>query len=216
MDDSFLNVDASDVSLQRSAKRKANIAASSRYRIRFNPFVAAASTEDEFEMRLALVEADLNEMVREACEEYGVEDHESVASTVKSSALQIFSEKEPDSPVYEHLSGEDESCDEDEDDDSNEKESSVKQSTEPSPKMDKKKWTPSNLDSLPKDRKDGPHPTVQLDADNRELPVNVSERDFDQVGEGVTETQDVSKDVNIKGDHTKTFPKGNQANPITY
>lgn len=85
----------------------------------------------------------------------------------------------------------------------------------PSPKMDKRKWTPETVKKLDNvDSEDGPHPTKTKDITEPIVAENASERT--EIGEGVTERQDVSKDTN-PSDQGKggTFPKGNQASPVT-
>lgn len=89
-----------------------------------------------------------------------------------------------------------------------------------SPKMDKRDWTPENvrfLDDL--DSKDGPHPTIEQDIQEspeyKGSPFKDDGR-FEQT-DAVTEKQKVDMDIptKTKANPTKTFPKGDQANPVT-
>jgi hypothetical protein len=88
---------------------------------------------------------------------------------------------------------------------------------EPLPKMNKDKWTPKNVTEIKTDDEDGPHPTERKDIIGADLPNNGGDRfnpgALSEIGEGVTERQDVSKDTNPsdQGDHTKTWSGGGQS-----
>lgn len=84
----------------------------------------------------------------------------------------------------------------------------------PSPKMDKSKWTRGKLPELTDvDDTNGPNPSREKDIVE---PIEAqNESELKEIGEGVTEHQDVTKNVqNIKGD-TGTFPKGNPAQAVS-
>lgn len=74
----------------------------------------------------------------------------------------------------------------------------AKTAAEPSPKMDKRKWTPKTVPhELSVDDSDGPHPTKRKDAVE---PIEIQNNDglyhtesLKEVGEAVTERQDVDK-----------------------
>ena len=59
---------------ERVAGHRAVIAAQTRATDRFSKFVAKASTPDELESRLALIESNLREIASESAEDYGYED----------------------------------------------------------------------------------------------------------------------------------------------
>ena len=90
----------------------------------------------------------------------------------------------------------------------------------PSPTIDKRKWTPSTVPFLDVDDSKGPHPTKHQDIVG-EKPDNSDK--LSDIGEQVTERQSLPSSDNAgfsdggedKGEHTKTFPKGNQADPVT-
>lgn len=67
---SFLEVDAANESLTRTASRKTVIAAKARVDERFGDFLRQAATAEEFDQRLALVHEDLEAVVKEAASEY--------------------------------------------------------------------------------------------------------------------------------------------------
>lgn len=78
----------------------------------------------------------------------------------------------------------------------------------PSPKIDKRKWTPQTVPALKGvDDEDGPHPTRRKDIIEPIIPEDFEE--LSEVGEQVTEHQDVTKDTkDIIGDPTKTWSGG--------
>jgi hypothetical protein len=113
-----------------------------------------------------------------------------------------------------------------------EKEGSIKQADEgntglsgPSPKMDKKRWTPENV--KPIDVPSEHHPTIQKDItevmpkDNLTGPTH----DIEEINaQTTTETLPTATDYDGGGfatggeefgPNTKTFPKGDQASPVT-
>jgi hypothetical protein len=77
----------------------------------------------------------------------------------------------------------------------------------PEPVMDKQKWTPQSVPFLDVDDKDGPHPTRHKDIVE---PVKAQNADkLTEIGEQVTEHQDVAKDSGPKpGAGTETWTKG--------
>jgi hypothetical protein len=87
----------------------------------------------------------------------------------------------------------------------------------PSPKMDKKKWSPQNVTEIKADDEDGPHPTERKDIIDSQRPTNGGDRfnpgTLSEIGEGVTERQDITKDTNPsdQGAHTKTWSGGGQS-----
>lgn len=84
----------------------------------------------------------------------------------------------------------------------------------PVSEIDKRKWTPEAVKDIDADSADGPHPTKTIDPVKPIQPKDDGKPD--QIGEQVTEHQDVTKDTNpIKGDATKTWPAGSQADPVT-
>lgn len=86
----------------------------------------------------------------------------------------------------------------------------VEKST-PSPKMDKRKWTPKTVPFLDNvDDPDGPHPTRHKDIIEPAIVDNAGE--LSEIGESVTERQDVTKDSeNIVGESTGTFGGGGRS-----
>jgi hypothetical protein len=91
----------------------------------------------------------------------------------------------------------------------------------PSPKMDKRKWTPENVSFLDDvDSKDGPHPTIHQDiAQPAQYEEGVFKDDgrFEQT-DAVLEKQDVEKSSNPTdggGPATSTWPNKGQADPVT-
>jgi hypothetical protein len=88
---------------------------------------------------------------------------------------------------------------------------------EPLPKMDKSKWTPKNVTEIKTDDENGPHPTKHKDIIGADLPNNGGDRfnpgALSEIGENVTERQDVTKDTNPsdQGAHTKTWSGGGQS-----
>lgn len=78
----------------------------------------------------------------------------------------------------------------------------------PEPVIDKRKWTPETVPFLDIDEKDGPHPTKHKDIVEPIKPINADK--IDEIGEQVTEHQDVEKSVDyIKVDQQGgTWTKG--------
>ncbi len=84
----------------------------------------------------------------------------------------------------------------------------------PEPKMDKRKWTPQTVPHIDADDDNGPHPSRMKDITEPMRLRNDSERN--EIGESVTERQDVTRDGGPShAGQGGTFPKGNQANPVT-
>jgi hypothetical protein len=76
----------------------------------------------------------------------------------------------------------------------------------PVPKMDKRKWTPNNLDPVYEDDPNGPHPTRRKDIIE---PVRVDNSGKpSEIGEQVTERQDVTQDHEQIVGETGTFTEG--------
>lgn len=227
--DSFLQVDASEDSSQRKIARKAIVLSSTRYQQSLHSFVAGAQDADEFEARLGLVQDDLEEIVKNACEEVGYQDADGIIASISLTARQHFADSgnsqdedqdnqdDTVSPGASQPPAQAEESQEVPEDDETQTTSATKMAEgTPEPKMDKRKWTPKNLGELPKDKADGPHPTEQQDVTDRTRSENTTEHPLKNIGEGVTERVDVTQDhAVIRAPHTKTFPKGNQANPVT-
>lgn len=222
--DTFLHVTAADEQQRKIAQRQAAIIAASRYQETLHSFVSAATDEEDLESRLHLVEDEIREFAVEACNRTGSEEVSPIVESIVLTARQHFADKdstnESESDTMDRKpweTEEDEKDSDNEDEKVDAKASHVVAGT-PSPKMDKRKWTPRNLGELPKDKADGPNPTERQDVNDHASPVNTSEEGhgLKNIGEGVTERQKVDQDhENIRGPHTKTFPKGNQANPVT-
>lgn len=84
----------------------------------------------------------------------------------------------------------------------------------PSPKMDKRKWTPENVKTVDADDPNGRNPTKQVDP-LRILPDEKSD-DFLEGTRALTETQSVTQTWKNPGSGaTKTFDGTGQANPVT-
>lgn len=86
----------------------------------------------------------------------------------------------------------------------------------PSPKMDKRKWTPENVQFLRDTESAGsPHPTEQQDIVE---PIDYG-KDFKDSINTVTEHQEIDKDSNpSEAGHKQqggVFPSGNHAQPVT-
>lgn len=99
--------------------------------------------------------------------------------------------------------------------------SNVKEADSPSPTMDKRLWTPKTVQVIETDNEDGRNPTEKQDIVDRSKPTNESK--LENIGEATTERQDLPSSDNAGfseggvdfGDRTQTFPKGNQADPVT-
>lgn len=92
---------------------------------------------------------------------------------------------------------------------------------EPSPKMDKRLWTPQNVRKIEDvDDSNGSHPTKTVDPTE---PIEATnDGDLSEIGEQVTEHQGLPSSENagfdakkLDGEQGGTFPKGNQADPVT-
>jgi hypothetical protein len=77
----------------------------------------------------------------------------------------------------------------------------------PVPKMDKRPWTPQNVKEIKTDDPDGPHPTRRKDVVE---PIRADNSgDLEEIGEQVTEHQDVTeKSGPTKADGTGTWTEG--------
>jgi hypothetical protein len=85
---------------------------------------------------------------------------------------------------------------------------------EPSPKMDRRKWTPATVPHTPPGIDSDRHPTKNKDATEPIKAVNDDK--LDEIGEKVTEHQDVTKDGGPShSGQGGTFPRGRQADPVT-
>lgn len=85
----------------------------------------------------------------------------------------------------------------------------------PVPEIDKREWTPENLEQRVDTEGDGsPHPTREKDVTE---PADFSDDDRFTETEAVLEKQDVTKDTEFSNNdgNTKSFPKGNQVNPVS-
>jgi hypothetical protein len=83
----------------------------------------------------------------------------------------------------------------------------VQQRSGPSPKIDKRKWTPENLQQRVQTEGDGsPNPTHSKDV-VKPIPVTDS-KSLNEIGEAVTERQDVSKDSHPTPTNKRTWPTG--------
>jgi hypothetical protein len=94
----------------------------------------------------------------------------------------------------------------------------------PEPRMDKRKWTPTTVSDPDPGSK--MHPVKEKDPLVPIIMTNRSEdgHELTEIGEQTTETVDLPAagdtdhgfyDGGQTGPHTKTFPKGNQASPVT-
>lgn len=85
--------------------------------------------------------------------------------------------------------------------------------------INKDKWTPKNVQFIDVDDDDGPNPTRQKDIIEPIKPQQGTRFDpskVTEIGEQVTERQDVTQDFSGTGSGpTKTFDKGDQADPVT-
>lgn len=83
----------------------------------------------------------------------------------------------------------------------------VQQRSGPSPKIDKRKWTPENLQQRIESEGTGsPNPTKKKDVTE---PITVDDsKPLNETGEAVTERQDVSKDSHPTPTNRRTWPTG--------
>lgn len=88
----------------------------------------------------------------------------------------------------------------------------------PSPKMDKKEWKPNalndkgNLKPIKTEGKDSPNPTEKQDISD--VPDHTKDP-LEHTDAVAKHDQPGDKAHTEKGQHTKTFPKGDQADPVT-